>query len=49
MEPDPPGRWHADLSPVGGPVLGPFRWRADALQAECCWLNEHWLAPAADD
>ena len=24
VEPGPDGRWHADLSPVGGPVLGPF-------------------------
>ena len=25
VEPDGLGRWHADLSPVGGPFLGPFR------------------------
>jgi len=24
VEPDDRGRWWADLSPVGGPVLGPF-------------------------
>ena len=24
VEPDEQGRWHADLSPVGGPFLGPF-------------------------
>ena len=24
VEPDSNGRWQADLSPVGGPILGPF-------------------------
>ena len=24
VEPDARGHWHADLGPVGGPVLGPF-------------------------
>lgn len=37
------GGWTADLSPVSGPVLGPFRQRSEALKAELCWLNEHWL------
>ncbi len=40
------GRWHADLSPVGGPVLGPFGQRSAALAAETSWLDEHWLARA---
>ncbi|MHB0956273.1 MAG: hypothetical protein ACYC0X_07830 [Pirellulaceae bacterium] len=48
VEPDARGHWHADLSPVGGPVLGPFLWRCDALHAERCWLAEHWLWPAVD-
>jgi hypothetical protein len=48
VEPDEGGRWHADLGPVGGPVLGPFWRRSDALRAERCWLAEHWLAPAAE-
>ena len=46
VEPDVQGRWHADLSPVGGPVLGPFKQRSAALAAEACWLDEHWLARA---
>lgn len=36
-----PGRWEADLSPVGGPVLGPFTKRNEALAAEIAWLEEH--------
>lgn len=43
VEPDVLGRWHADLSPVGGPVLGPFNFRSQALAAEVAWLTEHWL------
>jgi hypothetical protein len=34
-------RWMADLSPVGGPVLGPFPLRTEALAAELAWLEEH--------
>ncbi len=43
VEPDAAGRWHADLSPVGGPTLGPFVHRSEALAAERQWLEEHWL------
>jgi hypothetical protein len=45
VEPNADGRWHADLSPVSGPFLGPFALRSEALEAECAWLNQHWLAP----
>ena len=45
VEPDDRGWWRADLSPVGGPVLGPFDRRSDALAAEAAWLDRHWLAP----
>ena len=45
VEPDQDGRWHADLSPVGGPVLGPFARRSAALAAERTWLETHWLVP----
>lgn len=31
--------WIADLSPVSGPVLGPFKRRSDALSAEVNWIN----------
>ena len=40
------GRWLCDLSPVSGPVLGPFSCRSQALTAEVAWLDAHWLAPA---
>jgi len=43
VEPTPDGKWTADLSPVGGPVLGPFDNRSLALHAEVRWLHEHWL------
>lgn len=43
VEPDRQGRWLADLSPVGGPLLGPFDRRSEALDAEREWLEEHWL------
>ena len=36
---EPSGKdWRADLSPVGGPVLGPFARRDEALTAEVQWL-----------
>jgi hypothetical protein len=43
VEPDPQGQWWADLSPVGGPKLGPFWWRSEALDAERGWLAQCWL------
>ena len=45
VEPTADGQWTADLSPVNGPLLGPFVSRADALAAEVAWLLEHWLVP----
>ena len=41
VEPTSSGQWTADLSPRGGPVLGPFALRGQALAAERDWLNEH--------
>jgi hypothetical protein len=38
VEPDAEGYWFADMEPSGGPVLGPFRSRSEALQAERGWL-----------
>lgn len=35
------GGWIADLSPMGGPRLGPYRLRGEALAAEREWLNLH--------
>ena len=43
VEPDQHGRWRADLSPVDGPVLGPFQVRNEALAAEHAWLETNWL------
>jgi hypothetical protein len=44
VEPTPDGRWTADLRPIGGPVLGPFARRSEALDAELAWLEVNWLA-----
>ncbi len=41
VEPEPSGSWFADLSPVGGPTLGPFPARSEALRAEIDWINIH--------
>ncbi len=43
VEPGPGGVWHADLSPVSGPVLGPFARRSEALEAELAWLEANRL------
>jgi hypothetical protein len=47
VEPDDRGRWTADLGPVGGPVLGPFAHRSEALEAERAWLEVNWLTPSS--
>ena len=39
VEPDLDGYWWADMGPVGGPVLGPFGTRGEALLAERGWLR----------
>lgn len=41
VEPDPetPGKWTVDLSPVGGPFISGFPSRAEALRSEAQWLN----------
>ena len=47
VEPDAEGRWTADMGPVSpGTVLGPFRLRGEALEAEIAWL-ESWLGRGA--
>ena len=46
VEPDELGRWLANLGPVGGPVLGPFAHRSEALEAERAWLEANWLMPS---
>jgi len=41
VEPTANGKWIADLSPVWGPVLGPFDRRDAALAAEVTWLQKN--------
>ncbi len=43
VEPDEDGCWFADLAVSGGPRLGPFERRSDALAAERRWLTVNWL------
>jgi hypothetical protein len=38
VEPDREGFWWADMGPSGGPVLGPYVSRSEALAAERGWL-----------
>jgi hypothetical protein len=50
VEPDAEGFWWADMGPSGGPVLGPFRSRSEALGAEREWLAaSHVDDPSASD
>lgn len=41
VEPNPAGKWEADMGPSGGPVLGPFNLRQEAIDAELAWLKEN--------
>jgi hypothetical protein len=43
VEPTPDWRWTADLTPINGPMLGPYVTRAEALTAETEWLTQYWL------
>ncbi|WP_406696361.1 hypothetical protein V5E97_35750 [Singulisphaera sp. Ch08] len=43
VEPGPDGRWHTDLRPLLGPVLGPFERRSEALNAEQVWIEAYLL------
>jgi hypothetical protein len=53
VEPDRDGFWWADMGPVDGPVLGPFKNRSEALGAEVIFIrlisayrNNHTLCEA---
>jgi hypothetical protein len=37
------GGWWADLAMSGGPQLGPFALRSEAIRAEIAWLEENHL------
>lgn len=41
VEPDSNGYWWADLTSQGGPRLGPFELRCEAIAGEQQWLNEN--------
>ena len=47
LEPDDRGNWWANLSPVAGPILGPFMLRSEALAAERDWMDDHLTSMAA--
>jgi hypothetical protein len=46
VEPDSKGHWITDLSPINGPILGPFMSRSIALAVERSWIEEDILAVA---
>jgi hypothetical protein len=51
VEPDRDGFWWADMGPSGGPVLGPYASRSEALGAEMEWLRDaanDWLTNKAE-
>ncbi|RLS26221.1 MAG: hypothetical protein DWH74_00035 [Planctomycetota bacterium] len=43
VEPDHLGLWWADLAVSGGPRIGPFARRTDAIAAEVAWLERNRL------
>jgi hypothetical protein len=43
VEPDRDGFWWADMGPVGGPGLGPFKNRTEALEAERVFITLSFL------
>lgn len=46
VEPTDDGRWTADLRPSGGPVIGPFEKRSEALDEERRWLEANEMGVA---
>ena len=47
IEPTATAQWTADLSPIGGPILGPFDTHREALVAEVDYItNQMQTAPS---
>jgi hypothetical protein len=46
VEPTSDNRWLVDLSPIGGPKLGPFKDRQKALDEEVRWVEKNYLQRA---
>jgi hypothetical protein len=44
VEPDPEGRWWAELCALGGPRLGPYPRRSAVLAAEAAWVEARLFA-----
>jgi hypothetical protein len=40
VEPTEDAQWTADMEPLGGPILGPFALRQEALDAEVAWIEQ---------
>jgi hypothetical protein len=40
VEPDCTGHWWADMKIMGGPRLGPYPRRSEALRAEVAWIEQ---------
>ena len=49
VEPTADRYWTADLTPMHGPILGPYVTRSEALTAETDWLTQHWLRRSSRD
>ena len=47
VEPTPEGQWLAQI--IGGPVLGPFPTRSEALAAEVDWLSRERLSSSTQE
>jgi hypothetical protein len=43
VEPNTDGTWYAYMDLVGGPTLGPFNTRTEALQEEVHWIEQNIL------
>ncbi len=48
VEPDRTGSWWADLKVLGGPRLGPYSRRSEALKAEAAWVERFLFGTKVD-